>query len=211
MGRAADFAAETTEGLDKLITLQYYSRLRLIVNFTPLLRKAAASGDLARIVNVLGAGNEGEISLSDMEVKDNYTLNNATRQAITMTSLAMDHLSCSNPEISFLHVYPGPVRGTGITQGMGPWIHRIGRVAMATAGRPWSVSLSESGKRHLYAATSEAYTPGHASVSASSSFFRLTSNGEPCSSNDALCGYEQNGTQEKVWEATQAVFKRVLD
>ncbi|KAH7006900.1 hypothetical protein EDB80DRAFT_880424 [Ilyonectria destructans] len=201
---------ETTEGLDKLITLQYYSRLRLIVNFTPLLQKATESADLARIVNVLGAGNEGKISLTDMEVKSNYTLNNATRQAMTMTSLAMGHLSYLNPEISFLHVYPGPVRGTGITRGMGPWIHRIGHIAMSTVGRPWSVGLSESGKRHLYAATSEVYAPSHASISDSGSFFRLTPDGELCAPNDALLEYEQDGIQRHVWEATQAVFKRVL-
>lgn len=51
---------ETSEGIDKKLSLHYYSRIRFIQNFLPQLGEAASSGSLARVVSVLGPSTEGK-------------------------------------------------------------------------------------------------------------------------------------------------------
>lgn len=200
------FPTETSEGLDRMISLQYFSRIRLINNFLPLLH-AVVGLELARVVSVLGAGNEGQIITDDIEITKDYSLKVASNQSITMMSLSMEELAVSHPDISFLHVYPGVVRGTGITLGLGRGIATLGHLVMATVARPFTIGLEESGERHLYAATSDDFAPErkrpHQSV------FRLGSNGEPCAYNAVLGGYKTDGTQERVWDLTDKVLRRV--
>lgn len=193
-----------------MLSLQYFSRIRLITKFLPLLRRAA-DVELARVVSVLGAGNETQIDPENLEVKHNYSLKNASGQAITMTSLSLDQLAISNPSVSFLHVYPGVVRGTGIMQGMGRVMYYLARIAVSTFARPFTVSLGESGQRHLYAATSKAFVPGQQSAGDSSSFFRLAWDGEPCSPNSVLSNYKRDGVQKMIWERTKEIIRRIAD
>jgi hypothetical protein len=200
---------ETSEGLDMMISLQYFSRIRLINNFLPLLHQAAET-EPARVVSVLGAGNETEIVTDDIEVTNNYSLQVASKQSITMTSLAMDELARSHPDISFLHVYPGVVRGTGITQGLGRGIATVGRLVMSTLARPFTVSLSESGERHVYAATSSAVAARGESGLTEGSVRRLAWNGEPCGPSAILMRYKSDGTQGRIMEMTETVIRRVV-
>lgn len=44
--------SETTEGLDKLLNLRYYSRMRFAFNLLPQLTQAAESGGLSRVVSI---------------------------------------------------------------------------------------------------------------------------------------------------------------
>ncbi|KAJ5174300.1 uncharacterized protein N7482_000177 [Penicillium canariense] len=64
----------------------------------------------------------------------------------------MEHLACADPATSFVHAYPRLVE-TGLMREFGV-ITRTAVSALLVLGRPWMVPLDESGKRHLYAATS---------------------------------------------------------
>ena len=103
--------AETSEGLDKLFALRYYSRMRFIQNLMPLLEQA----EPARVVSVFGGGFEASIKKEDLDLKHNYSVVSCALHSITMTSLAMEHLAATKQSsaLSFIHVFPGIV-GTNI-------------------------------------------------------------------------------------------------
>ena len=109
---------ETTEGMDKMFNLQYYSRMRFAIQILPCLNEAAGRGELTRVVSVLGAGKEGKIFEDDFLLRKHYSLKNCAGQAICMTSLAFNKLASANPAVSFIHTSPGVVRGTNIMTGM---------------------------------------------------------------------------------------------
>ncbi|KAF9880835.1 hypothetical protein CkaCkLH20_01877 [Colletotrichum karsti] len=197
---------ETKEGLDKMFSLQYYSRIRFILNLLPGLERAGRYDELARVVSVLGAGKEGNIFSDDLSLtqKANYSLPNCARQSITMTSLSFEHLAKAHPTVSFLHVSPGTVRGTNIMTGMGSITSSIINALMVIAA-PFNVSVKESGQRHLYAATSASLTKKTKEHAA----YRLAWDGEACRSNEVFEQYMKDGTCEKVWTHTEAEFKNI--
>lgn len=82
-----------------MYSLQYFARIKAIVNLLPLLNLAGHDHQLARVVSVLGAGNEGKVFVGDLELKNNYNLQNCSNQGITMNSLALEHLARQNRAI----------------------------------------------------------------------------------------------------------------
>ncbi|KAL4862891.1 hypothetical protein BDV12DRAFT_178210 [Aspergillus spectabilis] len=201
---------ETEEGLDKKLSLHYYSRMRFISNLLPQLNAAAASptGEgkgLASVVSVLEAGGEGPLNLADLPLKNNYTLRNAAKHAITMTSLSMEVLARENTSVSFIHSYPGIVK-TGVMRDMGV----IGRTlmnALFVIAKPLTVPLEESGERHLFAA---AGVPKNAAGGEGAGKPYLVSwNGEPRGNESVLSEYREKKTGETVWEHTVDVFQSI--
>ncbi|KAH7236656.1 hypothetical protein BKA59DRAFT_405342 [Fusarium tricinctum] len=201
---------ETIEGLDKMYSLQYFARIRAIVKLLPLLYLASHDHQLARVVSVLGAGNEGRIFVGDLELKNNYNLQNCSNQAIAMNSLALEHLARQNPTISFIHAYPGVVRQTGIMSHMGQPLSTIIQVMMFIA-TPFTTSISTCAKRQLYLSTADVFSPPTEDTKSTTSLasFRVGSNGEICPQNSLLSGYLEDGTLNNVWRFTEAMFKRV--
>ena len=110
---------ETTEGLDKLLNLHYYSRMRFAFNLLPQLNQAAESGGLSRVISVLAAGKENNIYLDDLALKKNYGLRSCLNHAATMNSFAAEELAAANPRTSFIHSEPGFVK-TNLARGLGP-------------------------------------------------------------------------------------------
>jgi hypothetical protein len=204
---------ETSEGLDKMYALQYFARIRSVVNFLPQLREAAATQQLARVISVLGAGNEGEIMVDDLELKRHFSLKVCSAQAITMMSLALEHLAQQNPLIDFAHVYPGPVRGTNIMKGMGKPIEMLARIAM-TAFAPFILSVQESGKRHQRIATVADFESTRASrrgVDGTKALLRFDPKGDLCGANPFLTRYLDEGMTAKIWSFTERVFRQAYE
>ncbi|KAH6974588.1 hypothetical protein BKA56DRAFT_554789 [Ilyonectria sp. MPI-CAGE-AT-0026] len=202
---------ETAEGLDKMYSLQYFARMRAVVNILPHLNRASEDRELARVVSVLGAGNEGHIFKDDLEMQHNYSLQNCSSQAISMNSLALEHLARLNTGVSFVHVYPGVVRQTSIMSNMGQPLSTIIRMLMFLA-TPFTISVRTCAERQLYVSTADLFSPhGKNRKSTETAFFRLTSNGEACPENPMLSGYLSDGTLEKVWKFTEAVFQDVSE
>ena len=147
--------AETSEGLDRKLTTNYYSRVRFAQQLLPLLQ--SASPQLSRVVSVLGAGQESAIDLDDLDLKHTFSLRKAAAHAITMTDFAFEELATKNPTVSFVHSYPGGVK-TNFFKESGFAIRAMVRLAFVFIS-PWTTPIEESGERHLYAATSAAYPP----------------------------------------------------
>jgi len=143
---------ETTEGLDKKLSLHYYSRLRFTTNLLPLLRAASSSQPpLARVISVLGAGYEGAIDNSDRSLRNpgSYSLRAAANHAISMTSLTFDHLASdsANNGIGFVHSNPGGV-DTNISRGLGSVMQKVLSVGSMLVLKPAGIVIGagESGE-----------------------------------------------------------------
>jgi len=207
--------SETQEGLDKKLSLHYYSRMRFIANLIPQL--AAGSERLSRVVSVLGAGGESPLILEDLPLERNYSMRNCANHAITMTSLAMEVLARAHPSTSFIHTYPGVVN-TNLTRDMGTVTHMGAKALLSLACR-WIVPFQESGQRHLYISTSKEYlplsalpipSPKHDGVDlGTAAAYLLDHRGFPRQNLKLLQEYHATGTSKKVWKHTVDMFAKV--
>ncbi|KAL5339031.1 hypothetical protein BJX70DRAFT_364824 [Aspergillus crustosus] len=212
---------ETSEGIDYLFALRYYSRMRFIQNLLPLLETASPS----RVVSIYGGGFEFPINTSDLDLKHTFSLLNAYKHSITMTSLSMEHLAKSHPSVSFIHGYPGLV-GTNIyTNSFPAPISTFYNYAMWPLMWPFSVNLTESGERHLFHLSSARYpamkqggtggVPLEAGEEVAkgitggpgSGAYLLNWKGDVRSSAKILEQYRKEGVSEEVWRHTE----RLLD
>ena len=226
---------ETSEGLDKKLSLHYYSRMRFVANLLPQLTKASNNNNeektpspLSRVVSVLEAGGEAPLNLTDLPLKTHYSLHNCAKHAITMNSVAMEHLAsaASHPQkTSFVHCFPGIVR-TRLARGFGSGsVTRLAVNALMVLMKPWEVEVEESGERHLYAATSLRFSPASGRDGAGggedvaegsdgrlgSGFYRLAADGETFAPSRVLQQYREDGTREMVWKHTVDLFASVRD
>lgn len=97
------------EGLDEAMTLGVYGRVHLAQG---LIERSLLSAK-ARVVSVLGGGHEGHMYLDDMELKQYYDLVKLRAHFTSMMTLAFDHLARQNPDMGFVHYFPGTV-STGL-------------------------------------------------------------------------------------------------
>lgn len=207
---------ETTEGLDKLLNLHYYSRIRFAFNLLPQLTQAAESGGLSRVVSVLAAGKENNIFLDDLALKKNYGLRSCLNHSATMNSFAAEELAAANPKTSFIHSDPGFVK-TNIARGFGPILKVVAEAFMFFA-KSLAVPLQESGERHLYEATSNSYPPlsiseesaviGSNGVKGSGAYL-LSWDGAPCGKVEIMESYRLQDAGKQIWKHTLDVFERV--
>ena len=200
---------DTEEGLDKMYSLMYFSRIRAVANLLPLLKNAAANGRPSRVISVLGAGNEGNIFKDDLPMRDNYSLKACSRQAIAMHTLSLEYLARGNPDVSFLHVYPGPVRGTNIMEGFGQPLKGVIGVLMLLAA-PFNMSVRECAARQLFLITTEAFKAKGDRSGSTLAVFRVGADSEILPESPLVAGYLKDGMMERVWAFTESTFMRVL-
>lgn len=200
---------ETTEGLDKKLNMNYYSRFRFVHNLLPQLTAAAEAGSLSRSVSVLAAGREAGIILDDLSLKTHYSSSNALKHAATMNSLMTSHLAELNPATSFVHMSPGVVK-TNMLQNMGfpRWIAAPALFLVT----PFCVDIKESGERHLYASTSDVFAPkARAGGSGGGGSYLIDWDNSPVGNLKVLKKYTEEGVAEKVWKHTLEVYKTVCE
>lgn len=148
---------ETSEGLDRKMTVNYYSRIRCITNLMPLLTAACEAQELSRVITVLAAGSEADIRLDDLDLRHNFTLHACLAHCVVMSDFMMEELAKRYPGTSFSHSYPGTVK-TGIANELaGP--ARLAVKLLYTVMSPWIINVSESGERHFFQMTSRCYPP----------------------------------------------------
>lgn len=54
---------ETVEGIDRKMSVNYYSRVRWMMNLMPALTAASDRNELSRVITVLAAGSEGDVRM----------------------------------------------------------------------------------------------------------------------------------------------------
>ncbi|KAK9319060.1 oxidoreductase andH [Lipomyces orientalis] len=192
---------ETQEGLDKKLSLHYYSRMHFIVNLLPQL----AEGSQTLIESC-----ERPLILEGLPLKWNYSLCNCAVHAITMTSLSMEVLARAHPSTSFIHTYPGIVN-TNLTRDMRTVAHLTTKALLSVACR-WIVPLQESGQRHLntYLYLRFPCSPKYDEVELDTmAAYLLDHRGFPRQNLKLLKEYLANGNAEKVWKHTVDTFAKV--
>ncbi len=212
---------ETSEGLDRKLTTNYYSRLRFTQQLLPLLQ--SASPQFSRVVSVLAPGGEGTLDFNDLDLKQNFSLLKAAAHTVTMTDFAFEELATKNPTVSFVHSYPGGVK-TGFFKESSYALRSAMRVAFAVLS-PWTLGIEESGERHLYAATGAAYPPkagenggvevadggvkkGSAGEIGSGAYF-IGSEGEFRANEKVLKELRGQDAGAKIWTHTMKMFESV--
>ncbi|KAL8656878.1 MAG: hypothetical protein Q9226_002488 [Calogaya cf. arnoldii] len=215
---------ETKEGLDTLLSLRYYSRLRFVQNLLPLLSLTS----YPHIVSVLAGGQEGKIYEDDLELKYNYGLLSCANHGTTMTTLAFEHLAQENRKVAFVHVYPGYV-ATNIMQSGFSWpVAAFFKYILQPLISFLAVPLPDCGDRQLFHATSNRYPPLSSDASGAQlpsglekargskgetggGCYLMGQDSESAASGTGklLSGYREKGLPEMVWKHTVEIFEQV--
>lgn len=224
---------ETKEGLDTLMSLLYYSRMRFIANLLPLL---LASPLPAHVVSVYAAGKEGKLFPNDLSLRDpkHYGLANARSHVTYMTTFFMETLAERHRgRLSLVHVFPGLVMTPGFDNDRLPtWFKLMWRWGAAPIVRAFfSVPPRECGERILFLATPRfpargtgtatkdggaAATEGDAGVAVGtdgkrgSGAYAVDWDGEIIPTTEKAYGkVREGGMARKVWEHTMGAFEEV--
>ncbi|KAK0546588.1 hypothetical protein OC845_004541 [Tilletia horrida] len=152
----ANFRTKTEEGLNSLWAVGFFGRLRFIHNLVPQL--SAASG-LRRVVSVLAGTKEGPVYPEDLQ-GSKVSLVQTRGHLVSAFTLSLEQIAAKNPTISFVHDYPGFVRGSLLRDY--PLVQAFLPVAWTftrLTGLGGYVEETESGERHVFLATSVRYPP----------------------------------------------------
>ncbi|KAJ4257652.1 hypothetical protein NW757_003276 [Fusarium falciforme] len=139
---------ETAEGIDRLMSLRYYGRMRFIHSLLPLLEQAP----YPRVVSVLGPKRfEHGLNLNDLGLRQNYGNVASLSHCSYMNTFCMEEYAERQPRVSFVHVYPGLVLTTNVTTGPLPWIVRkLIRWAIYPMLSLFAQSYEEAGDRMIF-------------------------------------------------------------
>jgi len=188
---------ETAEGLEQLLCVRYYSRLRFAENLLPLLSKSKNS---PRIVSVLaGGGREGKLDESDLELK-NYSILKNARHSSTMTTLAFEALRKQYPNVGFVHAFPGIVKTNLFTSGFSAPVAFAMKWVVMPLSTPFTTPVEEAGQRQLFHATSSRYAQG---------VYSIDWNGEEPPAPKVLTEYRERGLADTVWKHTTDWYQKI--
>lgn len=213
---------ETPEGIDRKMAVNYYTRMRCILNLMPALTKASESNELSRVVTVLAAGSEGDVREDDLDLKHNFTLHACLAHCVVMSDFFIEELAKRYPQTSFSHSYPGTVK-TGIANQLSGPV-RLAVKVMYAVMTPWILNVQESGERHLFQMTSQCYPsrnggvgipiPGGLGVmlgsdgTPGSGAYLLDWDGKSTGDKGMLLKHRERGMGPKVWNHTTEMFRK---
>lgn len=211
---------ETSEGIEIAQSLEYYSRMLFALHLLPLLREAEAP----KVISVLGGGLErASIDLDDLDLKKpgNFGGVKAQTQYIAMNTMALEKLSNDNPDVTFIHSWPGWVNTGNISRSSDPnsimgWV--IWLILEPILGL-FSISDEVSGQRYLFQSTSAAFggrgvpwkgKPGINSLGKQADGLFLVSYKCDCTSNAKVMPLLREKAMGKVWDHTQEILRPYL-
>ena len=209
---------ETKEGLELGLSLSYYSRVFLILQFLPLLSRSPHP----RVLTILGGHLMSPISdLSDLQLAKPGAFNGiwSQKNAIAMTNLFLERLADEQKEsgVVFVHSHPGFVNTGNIRRGWGEDSWKSIAIDMVARPAFWAMGtgLEESGERHLFLLTSGRFG-GDGKDKAKNSKGKqgpgLFLASAACDARDLGKSIEEQRekAQGVVWEETMKVFKPYL-
>lgn len=215
--------AETSEGIDHKMSVNYYSRMRFIFNLMPQVTAAARGGEISRVLSVLAAGSEGDVNMSDLDLKHKFTLMACLSHCVVMTDFMMEELAKRYPDTAFMHSYPGTIK-TGIANQLTGPVRLAVKVFYAVM-TPWILNVGESGERHLFQITSAVYPSrnggaggiavpegmevmnGSNGVKGSGAYL-LDWDGKPTGDVSRLRKYRDEGAPAIIWDHTTTMLSR---
>jgi NAD(P)-dependent dehydrogenase (short-subunit alcohol dehydrogenase family) len=211
--------AETVEGIEITQSLAYYSRVLFISHLLPLLIKAEAP----RVVSVLAGGLERSVDVDDIDLKrpGNFGLVKAQSQYGVLNTIAMDKLARENPDVTFIHSWPGWVNTGNVRRGLESnsikgwlvWLFLEPLIGL------FSFSDEDSGQRHLFQSTSAAFggrgvpwqgKPGINSVETTANGLFLVNYKCECTPNAKVIPLLREEAQEQIWGHTQEILQPYL-
>ncbi|KAI4852897.1 hypothetical protein E4T44_01190 [Aureobasidium sp. EXF-8845] len=148
---------DTKEGLDKSMSLLYYSRMRFITNLLPnLLSSTLPTG--AKVISIYAGGMEAQGSLfpDDLPLQQHYSFANCRTHSIAMKTMFFENLVTMHPgKLSCSHIYPGLVVHKGFDGPDFPWWFKVAWKGAKPFARflPMHLKAEEIGQRVLYLAT----------------------------------------------------------
>lgn len=210
---------ETVEGIEIAQSLEYYSRMLFVLRLLPLLNNAEA----ARVVSVLSGGLEKAttVDLDDLDLikPGNFGFAKAQGQYGTMNTITMDKLASDNPNVTFIHSWPGAVSTGNVRRGLDPNSNSLMAWAVWLVIEPLirllSFSHEECGQRHLFQSTSAAFggrgvpwkgSPGINSQAQPENGLFLVSYKCDCTPNSKVMPLLREKAQGLVWDHTQEVL-----
>ena len=215
---------DTGEGLDQMMSLVYYSRIRFISQLMPLL-EVSSSPDGAHVVSVDAAGTVGKLFRNDLSLLDpsHYNYMNVKSHAAYMTTMAFEKLASQHRHLAFVYTYPGFVFGPAIEDPSLPWWFKAPMaIAKPLLRMTFATPPEESGSRTLFLAT-----PAFASAqsnrdkgelvngtngSSGSGCYAVGSRCDPIATRSDTTLYHElreDGFLEEVWAHTMETFHRI--
>ncbi|KAK9390603.1 NAD(P)-binding protein [Lipomyces mesembrius] len=211
---------ETAEGLEIAQSLEYYSRMLFVLHLLPLLGEAEAP----KVVSVLAGGLErATIDLDDLDLKrpGNFGGMKAQTQYAAMNTTTLEKLANDNPNVTFIHSWPGWVNTGNARRGSDPnsimaWF--VWLILEPLLGR-FGISDEESGQRHLFQSTSAAFggrgvlwkgQPGINSLGNPAEGLFLVNYKCDCTPNAKVMPLLREKALGKIWDHTQEVLRPYL-
>lgn len=196
------------------MSLAYYGRIVMMNRLLPLLN---ASTNSPRIVSVLAPGNETtSIFLDDLDLKEpgRFTLVNVSRSLATYTTIVMSRLAKENPNVVFIHHYPGGVRTDLFKKSWGDrWYYPVVGALFSAFG----TSPEDAGEKILYMLTSAKYGGKGVSLSSGQSpaltMAKTKQPGALFAINDKMKDLQQEKVmgQLKALNAPDIIWKRAVE
>ncbi|KAI4717463.1 hypothetical protein E4T48_06340 [Aureobasidium sp. EXF-10727] len=145
----------TAEGIHYPAALAVHARNRFITDLLPLLNNATS---LRRVISVFIATLEGEIQMNDFQGWHMKLMANRDHAA-SITTLSLESHHKDNPNVSFVHNFPGVVK-SGITRGTSGPVFTALKAVIGLFGSLFYMPAEEAGDRHVFLATSARYSTG---------------------------------------------------
>lgn len=220
---------ETTEGIDKLLSLRYYARMRFTANLLPQLLRSPAP----RVISCFAPGMEGMFLPDDLGLKRSYGMMLNMSHAAIMTDFFFETLATRNPSVSFLHVYPGNVITPEFDRAeFPPLLKLFVRYVAVPLIRPFTSGYEEVGERMVFHSRSAMYPPAGGGADGGgggletallrvpeglevlkgvdgevgSGAYCVSAAGDWIDNGKKLKALREKGTREAVWEHTLQVF-----
>lgn len=210
---------ETIEGLEPSMTTRYYSRARTIQLLLPLLNNS----ENPHVTNVLAGGLEAPLLEGDLDLvkPGNFSIAGSAQHSATMLTLMLEKWAAENPNISFVHQFPGTVATPLFKRGSSGVIGFLMRWIVSPIICTFlAASPADAGARSLFHVTNARYTvPTRQGLSvpipegletakqSGGGVFLVTDKSESADNEKVLV--EQRKLTEKVWEHTQQIYARV--
>jgi hypothetical protein len=193
----------------------------------PLINNATS---LRRVVSVFIATLEGEIQMDDFQGWHMKLMANRDHAA-SITTLSLEGHHKENPNVSFIHNFPGVVK-SGITRGTSGPVMTVLKAVVRVFGSLFYMPADEAGDRHVFLATSAKYSAGSSDSAAGvpvfvvdglslvrgtngkpgSGVYSIDASGESASPKveAALASLRSRGMVEKVMDTINADTERAL-